>query len=82
MKINITLLFTWLQSNTKNQDNDQNIPVDKIMINCTKQYGRTCDNIKLHISQKCLKTQKGKSEAENRRNTKNGLQSTTQKTKD
>jgi hypothetical protein len=50
MKINITLLFTWLQSNTKNQDNDQNIPVDKIMINCTKQYGRTCDNIKLHIS--------------------------------
>jgi hypothetical protein len=30
MKINITLLFSRLQSNTKHQDNDQNIPVDKM----------------------------------------------------
>ena len=45
MRINNTLLFTRLKSNTKNQDNDQNIPVDKIMTNFTKQYGRTCDNI-------------------------------------
>ena len=82
MRINNTLLFTRLQSNTKNQDNDQNIPVDKIMINFTKQYGRTCDNIKLHISKKCLTIKKGKSAAENRRNTNIALQNTSQKAKD